>query len=388
MTYDIIIIGGGITGVSIAYELAKKKAGKILLLEKEFLSAGSSGSCAAGIRAQFGSEFNIGLMKLALEKFEVLAEELEYPADRIGLWQGGYLVMSSSQPEWESLKARVIVQHRLNVMTEVLTPGEVKYRFPDVNVDGCFGATYHSKDGHADPFYTVFAYGKAAERFGVEIRKRTEVTELVRDDQGIKGVRLADGGTIEAKQVLVATGAWTHHLMKTIGLDIPLWGERHEILITEPVERVFSPMVISFSLGYYIQQRPHGSFIMGLPPEQKHRWFDPAQFDISPTWGFLERMSDTVQRILPRFKGLNIVRQWAGLYEITPDSHHIIGPIEEVPGLFIAAGGSGHGFMYGPGLAPIMAEWMLGQPLSYDITRLNYQRFAKGELVIEPAVVG
>ncbi|MEI6510400.1 MAG: FAD-binding oxidoreductase [bacterium] len=388
MAYDIIVIGGGITGLAAAYELARKKAGHILLLEKEFITAGSSGSCAAGIRAQFGSEFNIGLMKRSLDKFEGLAQELDYPADLIGLWQGGYLVMTYSQKEWENLKSRVAVQRSLGVMTEILSSGEVKARWPKVNVEGSFGATFHQRDGHADPFYTTFAYSKAAERLGVEIRQWSPVVALVREGERVQGVRLADGSVIEAGKVLVATGAWTHHLMKTVGLEIPLSGERHEILITEPVERAFDPMIISFSLGYYIQQRPHGSFIMGLPPEKKHAWYDPKEFDISPTWRFMERMSQAIGRFLPDFKGLSVVRQWAGLYENTPDAHHILGPIEEVPGLYIAAGGSGHGFMIAPGMALPLAEWILGEPLSYDITRLNYKRFERKEFVLEPAVVG
>jgi len=386
-TYDIIIVGGGITGVATAYELAKKKAGRILLLEKEFVSAGSTGSCAAGIRAQFGTEFNIGLMKRSLDKFEHLARELDYPEDKIELWQGGYLVLAYSEKEWENLKSRVEVQHRLGIMTEILTVEEIIARFPQLNLDGVYGGTFHQRDGHADPLHTTFAYARAARRLGVEIREWTRVEGLVQEKGKIRGVKV-NGELIEGEKVLVACGAWSSHLMKTVGVEIPLWGEKHEILITEPLERAFAPMVISFSIGYYIQQRPHGSFIMGIGPENPAHWHDPRDFDFSPTWRFLERMSQAATSVLPMLKSVNIVRQWAGLYEMTPDAHHILGPIDEVPGLYIAAGGSGHGFMFGPVVGELMAEWILGETLSYDITRLNYQRFQKGELVREPAVVG
>lgn len=386
-TYDIIIVGGGITGVATAYELAKKGAGRILLLEKEFVSAGSTGSCAAGIRAQFGTEFNIGLMKRSLDKFEHLASELDYPADKIELWQGGYLVLAHSEREWESLKSRVEIQHRLGIMTEILSVEEIKARFPQLNLKGVYGGTFHQRDGHADPLHTTFAYAKAARRLGVEIREWTNVEGLVKNKERIRGVKI-HGEVIEGGKVLVSCGAWTSHLMKTAGVDIPLWGEKHEILITEPLERVFDPMVISFSIGYYIQQRPHGSFIMGIGPEDPPHWQDPKDFDFSPSWRFMERMSQAATNILPLLKNVNVVRQWAGLYEMTPDAHHILGPIDEVPGLYIAAGGSGHGFMFGPAVGELMAEWILEEPLSYDISRLNYQRFRKGELVREPAVVG
>ncbi|MCR4427959.1 MAG: FAD-binding oxidoreductase [Caldiserica bacterium] len=386
-TYDIIIVGGGITGVATAYELAKKKAGRILLLEKEFVSAGSTGSCAAGIRAQFGTEFNIGLMKRSLEKFERLPEELDYPAEKIELWQGGYLVLAYSQKEWENLKVRVEVQHRLGIMTEILSVDEISRRFPQLRLEGVFGGTFHQKDGHADPLHTTFAYARAARRLNVEIREWTKVDKLVGDERGIRGV-VVNGELIEGKKVLVSSGAWSSNLMRTVGVEIPLWGEKHEILITEPLERAFDPMVISFSIGYYIQQRPHGSFIMGIGPENPEHWQDPREFDFSPTWRFLERMSHWATTVLPMLKDVNIVRQWAGLYEMTPDAHHILGPIDEVPGLYIAAGGSGHGFMFGPVVGELMAEWIVGQPLSYDVTRLNYLRFKKGEFVREPAVVG
>ncbi len=388
MVYDIIIVGGGITGVAAAYELGKKKAGRILLLEKEFVSAGSTGSCAAGIRAQFGTDFNIGLMKRSLDKFEHAAEELDYPAEDLELWQGGYLVMANSETEWENLKKRVETQHKLGIMTEILSLEEVQHRFPQVRVAGAYGATFHQRDGHADPLHTTFAYARAARRLGVEIKQWTEVGELLRKGDRIAGVVLVDGSSLEAEKVLVAAGAWTTQLMRTVKVDIPLWGEKHEILITEPLERAFEPMVISFSIGYYVQQRPHGSFIMGIGPENPPHWHNPQDFDFSPSWRFLERMAQAATQVLPMLKEVSVVRQWAGLYEMTPDAHHILGPIDEVPGLFIAAGGSGHGFMFGPVIGELMAEWITGAPLSYDVSRLNYKRFERGEFVREPAVVG
>jgi len=386
-SYDVIIVGGGITGVATAYELAKRKAGRILLLEKEFITSGSTGSCAAGIRAQFGTEFNISLMKRSLEKFEGLAEELDYPASKIELWQGGYLVLAHSEKEWEGLKSRVGLQNQLGIKTETLQVDEIKYRFPQLRLNGVYGGTFHQRDGHADPLHTAFAYAQAARRLGVEIRQYSEVQELVGGERGIKGVKV-NGEFIEAEHVLVAAGAWSRHLLETVKIEIPLWGEKHEILISEPLERVFNPMVISFSIGYYIQQRPHGSFIMGIGPEDPPHWYNPADFDFSPSWRFLERMSSTATRILPFLGNVNIVRQWAGLYEMTPDAHHILGPVDKIPGLFLACGGSGHGFMFGPVVGELMAEWMMDQPLSYDVRRLSYDRFEKGEFVREPAVVG
>jgi sarcosine oxidase subunit beta len=374
--------------VATAYELAKRGAGKVLLLEKSILTGGSTGSCAAGIRAQFGSEFNVKLMARSLEIFEQLDKELSCTKDYLELWQGGYLVLAYLEQEFNGIKRNAEVQHKFGLQTEILSPEDVKARFPQVNIDGVWGATYHSRDGHADPFHVTFAYAQAAKTLGVEIREFTPVSSLISTGTSVCGVRTSDGTEFYADSVLVCAGAWTTSLLKTIDVDVPIWGEKHEILITEPWERALGPMVISFSRGFYIQQRPHGSFIMGLPPVEPDHWSDSELFNFSSSMNFLVRMADEATHVLPFLKQVNIVRQWAGLYEMTPDHHHIIGPFDELKNLWVAAGGSGHGFMFGPVMAEQLSKWMLGEPMDIDLSPLSPGRFKKGMLVIEPAVVG
>ncbi|NOZ92936.1 MAG: FAD-binding oxidoreductase [Dictyoglomi bacterium] len=386
-TYDYIVVGAGISGAVVAYELAKRNAGSILILDKDFPTAGATGSCAAGIRAQFGTEFNVNLMKISLEKFEHLHEELDYPKDLIGLHQGGYLVLAYSEEEMENLKRNVEVQHKIGINTEILTPEEVHYRWPMLRLDGVVGATYHARDGHADPFYTTFAYIEAAKRLGAELRKHTPVLKLLTEGEKVVGVETPDG-PIYGGNVIVAAGTWSTKLLKDIGIDIPLWAEKHEILITEPLARFLDPMVISFSKDFYAQQRPHGGFIMGISPDNPEQWFDPNDYNIQSSWHFLKKMASTILDVMPFLKDVHIVRQWAGFYDMTTDNHHIVGPIDAYDGLWILAGGSGHGFMFGPAIGMILAEWIVGEELAYDITKLNWKRFKEGKLVIEPAVVG
>ncbi len=386
-TYDIVIVGAGISGAVVAYELAKRKAGKIAIIDKEFPTAGSTGSCAAGIRAQFGTEFNVSLMKIALEKFENLHEELDYPKELIGLHQGGYLILAYSETEMENLKRNVAVQHKIGLDTEILSPDEVKHRWPMLNLKDVVGATYHKRDGHADPFYTTFAYIEAAKRLGVDVIKYTPVTQILVDGNKVKGVSTPKGD-IEAGTVVIAAGTWSTHLLAQIGVEIPLWAERHEILITEPLKRILDPMVISFSKDFYAQQRPHGGFIMGISPENPEKWFDPKDYNLDTSWRFLKRMANTILQVMPFLKDVHIVRQWSGFYDMTPDRHHIVGPIKEYEGLWILAGGSGHGFMFGPAIGMILAQWIVGETMTYNITKLSPERFKTGNLVIEPAVVG
>ncbi len=386
-TFDYIIIGAGISGAVVAYELAKRKAGSILIIDKEFPTAGATGSCAAGIRAQFGTPFNTNLMKISLEKFEHLHEELDYPKELIGLHQGGYLVLAYSEEEMQNLKRNVKVQHEAGINTEILSPEEIHYRWPMLNLEGVVGSTYHARDGHADPFYTTFAYIEAAKRLGVELKKHTPVLEILVERNSVIGVKTPQGN-IYGGNVIVAAGTWSTKLLKDIGVEIPLWAEKHEILITEPLERFLDPMVISFSKGFYAQQRPHGGFIMGISPDNPEKWFDPKDYNINSSWKFLRKMASTILEVMPFLKDVHIVRQWAGFYDMTTDHHHIVGPIDVYKGLWILAGGSGHGFMFGPSIGMILAEWILNMELTYDITKLNWKRFKEGKLVIEPAVVG
>ena len=167
------------------------------------------------------------------------------------------------------------------------------------------------------------------------------------------------------------------------GVDIPNYSERHEIIITEPVEAgVCPPMLMSFSGNYYLQQRPHGSIIGGCSPEGH-----PADYTRGATWDFLEHMSRVFTKLLPRAKGIRVVRQWSGLYNMTPDRQPIICEAENVKGFYLSCGYSGHGFMFGPVTGEALAQHILLGKSDIPIDMLHYRRFAEGKLLIEPAVV-
>ena len=167
-----------------------------------------------------------------------------------------------------------------------------------------------------------------------------------------------------------------------VGLEIPTHSERHQILITEPVEPMQRPMVMSFHHNLYCQQTPHGSFIMGLG--------DPTEkpgYNMEASWQFLEEMAEKITWLLPPLRHIRVVRQWAGLYNMTPDRTPILGPVEEVPGFYLACGFSGHGFMIAPMVGVLLAQSILGQKTEIPIEPMSLGRFARGELFREPSVV-
>ena len=180
----------------------------------------------------------------------------------------------------------------------------------------------------------------------------------------------------------MAAGGYSKPLCQTVGVDVPIYPERHEILVTEPVDPVQESMVMSFHHNLYCQQSPHGSFIMGIGHPDL-----PESFDTRSSWEFLQEMARRVLKVLPGLAGLNVIRQWAGLYDMSPDRQPILGPVGGVDGLHVAAGFSGHGFMISPVVGRIVAEKLLGLPTVLPVDMFDAGRFQRGELFIEPSVV-
>ena len=377
---EIVIIGGGISGCSIAYNLAKKGVRDIVVIEKNYISSGATGRCGAGVRQQWGTEMNCRIAKASIEFFERAKEELEYEGN-IEFKQEGYLLVSTTEKEDKQFEINVTLQKSLGIEVQKITPEQAKEIVPYLNTEGVTSATFCPKDGHLNPFIMTDAYYRAAERLGVKFYKFTEVTAINKEGKTITEV-VTNKGTIKTSKVVNAAGGHAKAIGDMVGVDIPVFSENHEILVTEPVEKTQGPMVMSFSLNIYCQQTPHGSFIMGRGDKNKK-----PGFNIESTWSFLDEMSKTVCNILPPVGELRMIRQWGGLYNITPDKQPIYGSTKEVENFFMAVGFSGHGFMFGPMTGLLIAEQILGEENSIDISALSIERFEKGELYLEPSVV-
>ena len=378
-TADYVVIGGGIQGVAIAYNLAKMGAQNVVVLEKDTVANGSTGRCGAGIRAQWGTEMNCRLGIASLDLFEQLSDELGMD---VGLNQCGYLMVAYKESEFATLKRSMVLQNGMGIKTRVVSREEAYEICPGLAAEDAVGFTFHDRDGHADPFLTTFAYQEAAKRLGVVFHKFTECTGINVEGGKVTGVSTTKGD-IATPVVINAAGPYAQFISKMAGVSIPNYSERHEIVITEPVEfGVCPPMLMSFSGNYYIQQRPHGSIIGGCSPEGH-----PEDFGNGHTWGFAELMAQKILKVLPRAKGIRLVRQWSGLYEMTPDRQPILGEADDVKGFYLSTGFSGHGFMFGPETGVLMAELILKGETHLLIDMLHYRRFASGELINEPAVV-
>ncbi|MDR3589373.1 MAG: FAD-binding oxidoreductase [Negativicutes bacterium] len=377
---DVVVIGGGVVGCSIAYNLAKQGAGKVVLLEKGYLASGATGRCGAGVRMQWGTRANCLISRESARMYEQLPELLETAGD-IEFNQSGYLLLAYTDKMVDQFRQNLQLQNSLDIPAYWVTPEEALSIVPHLNTEGLLGATFCPKDGHCNPFAVTKLFAKAARKLGVDIRTYSEVTDIVTENGRVKTVRTSSGD-IDTPLIVNAAGGYAKAVGRMAGVQLPIFPERHEILVTEPVEPLLGPMVMSFYHNLYCQQSPHGSFIMGIGHPD-----EPEGINHQASWQFLQEMAATVTALLPRLAGLNVIRQWAGVYDMSPDRQPILGASEALEGFFTAAGFSGHGFMIAPMVGRLMAELITGQPTALPVDMFDAGRFDRGELFIEPSVV-
>ncbi|HHW45197.1 MAG TPA: FAD-binding oxidoreductase [Desulfotomaculum sp.] len=377
--HEAIIIGGGVTGCSIAYHLAARGMRDVAVLERAYLTSGATGRCGAGFRHQWGTRTNCLLAKHAIAKLENLAEELAYPGG-VEIKQEGYLILAYTPKMVDQFKKNLALQKSLGIDARWVIPQEAREIVPFLNTEGLLGATFCGKDGHANPFKVTDAYARAARRLGVKIHTYTEVRDI-KIEGSLKTV-VTGRETFQAPIVVNAAGGHAADIGRMVGVDLPIVPERHQILVTEPVEPLLGPMIMCFYHNIYCQQSPHGSFIMGLGDPN-----EPKEYNLRSSWQFLTRMAQKAVYLLPVLKDLRVVRQWAGVYDMSPDRQPVLGEVPEVPGFYVAAGFSGHGFMIAPMTGQLMAEMILGEPTTLPVDMFSLSRFNTGDLFIEPSVV-
>ena len=376
---EAVIIGGGITGCATAYHLARYGLKDVAVVERGYLTSGATGRCGAGFRHQWSTEANCLLAKYAIARLMGLAEELDF-ARGLEIKTGGYLILAHTEEEAAQFQKNVALQNRLDIDSRWVSPAEARAIAPPLNTAGLVGGTFCDRDGHANPFLTTLAYAQAAARLGAEILPYTEVRDI-KVTGGLKTV-VTSGDTYRTPVVVDAAGGEAAKIAAMVGASLPVYPVRHQILVTEPVEPALDPMILSFHRHLYCQQTPHGSFIMGLGDPN-----EPPGMNINPGWRFLREMAQKATALLPALARVHVVRQWAGVYDMSPDSQPILDQLPEVPGFYVAAGFSGHGFMIAPLTGELMAQLILGLPATLPMEMFSLSRFAGRPLQMEASVV-
>jgi sarcosine oxidase subunit beta len=368
---NVVIIGGGVHGLSTAYHLAKRGHSDVIVLEKEpQLASGSTGLSAGGIRQQFSTEVNIRMSQYSVRRFERFEEEMG--ADP-GLRQVGYLFLLSTEDEIAVFRDSVALQHRLGVGTEWLSPEQVKARWPFLNVEDILAATYNAADGYGDPYAVAMGYAQQARRLVVRIITQVEATHIDVAGGRVQGVQTTKG-PIATQMVVNTAGPYAHLVGQMAGIDLPVHPYRRQVFATAPFPQLprDTPMTIDFHYNWYF--RPEGpGIITGMSKLDQPPGFD---LTVDKEW-MLQVIEHGIHRA-PIFEEARIMRSWAGLYSITPNSQPIMGTIPDLEGLVCAVGFSGHGFMLAPACGLTLAEIILdGQAQTFDISEFSFTRFAE-----------
>ncbi len=384
---EVVIIGGGVMGVSAAYHLAVRlgrasgASSRVALLERErFLGSEATGKCAGGIRYQFSTEVNVNLSKLSLPMLVRFEEEL---GQCIDLRWTGYLFLLDNPGDLEAFRRQVAMQNRLGVSSRLLSLDEVERRVPLLNLEGVVGGAYHSGDGLADPNGVVQGYAAGARRAGAVLLTGVTATGIRVERGRVAAVETSEG-TIATPAVVDAAGPWAGQVAAMAGVDLPVVPVRRQIAVTTPLPQVPAdfPFVIDFGRSLYFHREGRGILTGQSNPDEK------PGFDQSVDHAWTERHIEHAVRRFPLLAGAGLVREWAGLYEVTPDAHPVIDTLTDPAGFTIIAGFSGHGFMHGPAAGLLASELVLdGRATSLDIRKLRHSRFREGDLVREYDVV-
>ena len=376
---DVVIVGGGVIGASIAYHLTQRGIRDVMVLERDRLGSGSTSRNAGGIRLQFSTEINVRMSQRSLPALLRFEDEMGIdPFFR----QVGYLFLITDPRDVEPFERSLALWRRLDVPAVRLDRREIAGIFPELAVDDVRFGTFCPADGHADPNSILQGYVARARAGGVRFEEGADVTAIEHDERRITGVRCGER-RIACETVVDAAGAWAAEVAALAGVSVPISPLRRQIFITNPVpgfDRDF-PMTIEFASGLYLHH-DSGGVLLGMADPH-----DAAGFDDRVNWEFLPEVVERGLARLPLLERATIRTGWAGFYEDTPDKHAILGRVPGLEGLICAAGFSGHGLMHAPATGELIAEVICGLPPSLDIAPLRLARFAEGDLVVEHNVI-
>ena len=380
MTADVIIIGGGIVGASIAYCLGLKKPRgfRAVLLEKEALCSGSTSKSLGLIRLQHSARVEIELIQRTLEMIRVLGEgsELRFDFKKIG-----FVHLCRRDEEADRLRQDFTLQKAAGVQVHWLERQDLIEIIPQLTVGDVCGAAFTPEDGYLDPYLLTTALAKQARNAGVEIEVGTEVKALVVEKERVRGV-ITNKGKIQAPIVINAAGPWAGIIASMAGLTMPIKLIRGQILAVRPKMRLTRvvPMSLDMSTGFYFREETGGLLLLG----KLDKAFDVDRGHINPDdyYEFKEKPDDEfkdfiIERVnerLPSFNDSQLVRGWVGLRTVTPDCLPIVGETE-VKGFLCAVGFSGAGIQLGLATGQIIADFMLNQTPSPYLETLSLRRF-------------
>jgi sarcosine oxidase, subunit beta len=374
-----VIIGGGIMGLALAYNLAELGDRDVVVLDKGYLCAGASGRNGGGIRAQWGTPTLITLARRSIELMKRFARDMG-----INVWfrQGGYLFLAKSDEVVRRIERSAALHNQHGVPTQILSADAARDVVPELTLTGVKAAAWNPKDAVIFPWPFVWGYANQAQKRGATVEPFTKVIGFEHAGGAVRKV-VTDRGAISCDRVVIASGAWSPTVASLLGVQLPNVPHRHEICSTEPLKPFLGPLVSVLDSGLYFSQSMRGEIVGGMGDHH-----EPGGMNLGSTARFLTRYAQALTEQLPMTGSVKVLRQWSGPYDVTPDNSPILGHTPGFTNLLQMSGFVGHGFMMAPAVAERMAKWMATGQSDELFERFTLSRFAEGRLEREDMIIG
>jgi sarcosine oxidase, subunit beta len=368
-TADVVIIGGGVVGCSIAYHLAKRGMRDVVVLERETVGSGTTSKAAGGIRTQFATEVEIRFSQESQRVFETFKDEFGVDP---GYQRIGYLFLITDPADLADFETRIALQRRCGVDVRVIAPKEAQAIVPALRVDDLIAAVWGPTDGLAGPAEITQGFAQRARALGAKIEEGVDVTALDVSGGRLRRV-LTSAGAIDTPLAINAAGPFGARVARLAGVDVPVLPRRRHIFFTEPFPAIPGPVPLTHdrATGFYFRKEMEQ--VLLSPGDVQDMGDD---FSASMDWGMVDELVTKAVRRLPMIAEARIAGGWAGLRPLTPDEHAIIGPAPGVEGFFLAVGFCGHGFQHSPATGRHVADWLIDGRPSTDLSLFAPGRFA------------
>lgn len=376
---NVVIIGGGINGVSIAFHLAKHGA-RVTLLEKRFIAGGPSGLSSAIVRQHYS---NAATARMALDSLRVWQNFDDVVGGDCGLTNTGVFIGIGPE-DVDGLKANIALQQSVGINTRFVAPEEINEIEPHVDVTGLGGAAYEPEGGYCDPSSAANGFAQAARRLGATVRTGVTATGLKVQGSRVTGVE-TDQGFVRGEKVVIAAGPWTNILLKKIGLELPLIAARVKVgLYRRPTDFDRHCVWGDFTTQIYLRPETGGLMLVGSisPDEAEDQVSNLDSYNEKVELDILADFAERAARRFPLMEKSHLANSYAALYDITPDWHAVLDAVPDYEGLYVCAGSSGHGFKLAPAVGKMMAQLVLeGKRPEDDVNLFAWERYARGDLV-------
>ena len=368
-TAEIVIIGAGAIGASIAYHLARRGARDVVVLERDMVGAGSTSKAAGGIRVQFATRVEIDFSLRGIEFFKRFEDEMGVPCD---FHQEGYLFVVTDEPTLARFRVNVALQRSLGADVRVIAPDDARALVPSLRVDDALAAVWGPTDGYASPHDVVQAYAAQARARGVRIAEGTPVTGIRIDDGRVAAVE-TPGGAIATRLVVNAAGPWAPLVGRMAGLELPVDPRRRHIFVTDAFDGIRHPLPLVTDCGSGFYCRSEQGAVLMSPGDVG----DVTAYEAHVDWSVLETAVEKAVRRIPALERAQVRHAWAGLRPLTPDGRAVLDWAPGLEGLFLAVGFCGHGFQHSPAVGETVAALLLEGKSPVDISDLRLDRFPR-----------